>query len=181
MDLLQYYGSATSKLSGEVVNTFDFISIQLYESYSHAVYNVSVLATSPAVYLENFVRLVLEGWEVDYSVYPAPPGHLNPPMKHTVQILASQLVIGTVLNVSNARLSCINILYLHCHNIQVSQTGGLMAQKHFAFGLRRQLQLIPPLVMFLPHCSPEDSCFGILLMRVWYLLVLRRRCGWRVV
>lgn len=104
---LQYYGSALSKVTGEEVPTFDFVSIQLYESYSHAVYNVSVLATSPADYLVSFVQTVLAGWEVDYSALPAPPGYIPPPSsssssqgegerKGKIIIPASQLIIGTV-------------------------------------------------------------------------------------
>ena len=94
----QYYGSTLSKATGEEVATFDFVSIQLYESYSHAVYNVSVMATPPAEYLVAFVQTVLAGWEVDFSTLPAPPGYPTPSFQtqRKITIPPSQLVIGRV-------------------------------------------------------------------------------------
>mmetsp|Transcript_6959 Transcript_6959/g.13295 ORF Transcript_6959/g.13295 Transcript_6959/m.13295 type:complete len:177 (+) Transcript_6959:1-531(+) len=87
--------TATSKLTEEELPTFDFISIQLYESYSHAVYNVSELDMSPVAYLESFVQKVLSGWEVDYGLIPTPPGHqLSQSGKGRITIPASQLIIG---------------------------------------------------------------------------------------
>jgi hypothetical protein len=105
---LQYYGTVQSKVTGTDVPTFDFVSIQLYESYTHAVYNVSVLGTPPAEYVVSFVQQVLAGWEVDFSALSPPPphhapaagsspspGHISSPSgKGKMLIPASQLVIG---------------------------------------------------------------------------------------
>ena len=57
--LLHEYGTT---IEGE--DTFDFISIQLYEGYSHAVYNMSVLQMNPSAFLESYVPMVLSGWNI---------------------------------------------------------------------------------------------------------------------
>ena len=89
-----------SRSSGHVVSTFDFVSIQLYESYSHAVYNVSELSTLPAVYLESYVKKVLAGWKVDYRLFPPPPNDSLSSLsggKGRIKIPASRLIIGTTV------------------------------------------------------------------------------------
>lgn len=76
-----------------VVPTFDFVSIQLYESWSHADYNVSgappAQRQTAAQYLINWVPRVINGWFVDFSSDPAS----NWPSQN-VSLAPSQLVIG---------------------------------------------------------------------------------------
>ena len=47
-----------------LVDTFDFVTIQLYEGYSHAEYNTSVLGEAPESYLVRFARSVYAGWDL---------------------------------------------------------------------------------------------------------------------
>lgn len=49
-------------------DVFDFVTIQLYESYSHAGFNLTILQQSASTYLTSFVGAVDQGWEVDFSV-----------------------------------------------------------------------------------------------------------------
>lgn len=69
--LLLNYGSTKVTSNGPAdgdeafdVDTFDFVTIQLYEGYSHAEYNITVLGQSPVEYLVNFVKGVHEGWDL---------------------------------------------------------------------------------------------------------------------
>lgn len=77
--LLAEYGS----------DTFDFISIQLYEGYSSANWAISENAVSPSDYLEEFVECVLAGWEVDFQSVP----ETGLP-RSSVNITRAQLVVG---------------------------------------------------------------------------------------
>jgi len=71
-------------------DTFDFVTIQLYEGYSHAEYNISQLRTPPAEYLVSYAQQIQQGWDIDYRVDPA----LNYPYVHHMAVKRSQLVIG---------------------------------------------------------------------------------------
>lgn len=67
-------------------NTFDFVSIQLYEGYSHALYNITISPqVSPSEYLISFVNLVSSGWIIETG---------NQASEAIVKIPPSQLVIG---------------------------------------------------------------------------------------
>lgn len=88
------YGNTTVSWSAaSIVPTYDFVSIQLYESWSHADYNTSgapvALRQSPSDYLINWVPRVLNGWTVNFS--QDPPSGLP---DQVVSLLPSQLVIG---------------------------------------------------------------------------------------
>jgi chitinase len=85
--LLAAYGftSLASGKSTTSVPTFDFISIQLYESWTHAVYNVTILNTPPEEYLRAYVTTVLQGWDVAVTK----DGSLS-----RMSIPQTQLVIG---------------------------------------------------------------------------------------
>eukprot|EP01031_Cornospumella_fuschlensis_P039102 gene39102-47577_t len=48
------------------VHTFDFVTIQLYEGYSHAEYNVQQLKTPAEDVLVDFVEQTTDGWDVDF-------------------------------------------------------------------------------------------------------------------
>jgi chitinase len=71
------------------VRTFDFVTVQLYETYSRAMYNVSVLNQLPADYLVNYIPRLLKGWTVDFSSDPA----VHWPTQH-VALEQDQIVIG---------------------------------------------------------------------------------------
>lgn len=98
LDRYGYYNnSSSSNLDTTTVTTtntnnytFDFVTIQLYEGYSHAEYNITQLHIPPTEYLISFVRSVLRGWEVDYST----DSDLQYPYKHKLLIERSRLVVG---------------------------------------------------------------------------------------
>ena len=69
--------------------TFDAVTIQLYESFSHAGYNVSVLKQRPADYLVAWARSLARGYAVDFASVP----QLQWPTQ-TVQLPPSTLVVG---------------------------------------------------------------------------------------
>ena len=76
--LFSRYGSA-----------FDAVTIQLYESWSHAGFNISVLGQRPADYLEAWARALAAGWAVGFDADPA----LGWPAQR-VALAPSQLVVG---------------------------------------------------------------------------------------
>eukprot|EP01036_Dinobryon_divergens_P031669 gene31669-41112_t len=72
-------------------STFDFVTIQLYEGYSHAEYNITRTGSyTPEEYLVRFVHAVTSGWKVDFST----DLDLNYPQSSLLSLPASQLVIG---------------------------------------------------------------------------------------
>ena len=72
------------------VSTFDFVTIQLYEGYSHAEYNTTIAKQLPNDVLVRFVHLMTTGWELDYSQ----DKELNYPYKKHVSVPSTELVIG---------------------------------------------------------------------------------------
>ena len=66
--ILHKYGK-TSLTSGEEIDTFDFVMVQLYEGYSHALYNMDVLkdTVDPAEYVTDLVGRFKRGWTVPFS------------------------------------------------------------------------------------------------------------------
>lgn len=82
------------KLSSTHVETFDLISIQLYESWSHILYNVTAAPNATrqtsADYLINWVPQVLSGWYVDFA---ADPSYSDFPSQH-ISISATAFCIG---------------------------------------------------------------------------------------
>lgn len=81
-----------------LVPTFDFISIQLYEGYSHILYNITERSQSSVEYLVDYVRSVQQGWVVDFNSTNTVNMLLN--VKHhynennLIYIPRTQLVIG---------------------------------------------------------------------------------------
>lgn len=71
------------------VATFDFVTIQLYETYSHCLYNTSILGQPASEYLRNIVQKFETGWYVDFS--SAPEFSWTSRM---VQVPPTKLVIG---------------------------------------------------------------------------------------
>ena len=71
--LLAGYGltATESDVGGEVfIPTFDFVTVQLYESYSHARYNLTVLNQSWPSYVAEMVRAYDAGWKVGFESEP---------------------------------------------------------------------------------------------------------------
>jgi hypothetical protein len=73
--------------------TFDFVSFQLYEGYSHAVYNISVLGTHPSTFLSSFVKRVLEGWNI--TTYTSSSVNIQIPRTRVVIGLANGWADGS--------------------------------------------------------------------------------------
>ena len=63
------YGEST--LNGLTVPTFDFVTFQLYETYSHADYNITVAGMPGSEYLVNIVNRFIDGWMVEFAMDPS--------------------------------------------------------------------------------------------------------------
>ena len=50
-----------------IVDTFDFITIQLYEGFSHTYYKTQILQESVTYVLHNLIKSLINGWIVDFS------------------------------------------------------------------------------------------------------------------
>lgn len=87
--LLAKYGTVDAGAPRGVVPTFDAVMIQLYESYSHAVYNISTLGQSAVEYLTAWVPLVTSPFVLDFAAVPA----LNLP-SGSVVVPPTSLVLG---------------------------------------------------------------------------------------
>ena len=55
----------------EIVDTFDFVTVQWYETYSHADYNLTVMDVSVTQYFQKAVPSLVNGWMVDFASVPA--------------------------------------------------------------------------------------------------------------
>lgn len=69
--------------------TFDFITIQLYEGYSHCLYNTSILEQPASEYIQNIVQDFERGWNVEFSSDPEILWNTA-----RVHVPSSKLVIG---------------------------------------------------------------------------------------
>jgi len=89
--VLAKYGTTTITQNGQLlaVPTFDFISIQLYESWSRANYLINKLKVPVGTYLTELVEGMIAGWQVDFSSDPQIGLKTQ-----NVTVLSSQLVIG---------------------------------------------------------------------------------------
>jgi hypothetical protein len=94
--LLSRYGTTVaarepSALSTSSVQTFDAVTIQLYESFAHASFNTSEREPpqTGAEYLESWVPRLAAGWDVDFGSAP----EFGWPSA-TVSVPAQQLVLG---------------------------------------------------------------------------------------
>jgi chitinase len=73
--LLAKYGQTTlsptsASSSYAVVDTYDLVSVQVYESYTHLLYNTTYGAQSAADYLVEWLPTLQNGWFVDFSSAP---------------------------------------------------------------------------------------------------------------
>lgn len=91
--LLSRYGTTVvgNDENGLVITetTFDFVTIQLYEGYSHCLYNTSILRQPASEYIQNIVQDFQRGWNVEFSSDPEILWKTT-----IVQVPASRLVIG---------------------------------------------------------------------------------------
>ena len=60
-----------STLGGKDVPTFDFVDVQLYESFSRAAQALESKGTSGRDYLVQWTRAIIKGWTVDFASDPA--------------------------------------------------------------------------------------------------------------
>lgn len=63
--------------------------MQLYETYSHAMQNITQFNQAPADYLYSYIPRLYAGWTVDFSSDPA----VNWPTQH-VALNRTQVIIG---------------------------------------------------------------------------------------
>ena len=50
-----------------IVDTFDFITVQLYEGYSHTYYETQILNEDVTYVLHNLIKSLINGWVVNFS------------------------------------------------------------------------------------------------------------------
>lgn len=72
-------------------DAFDLIMVQLYESWSHADFQVNVMQISPESYYEEWARRMMYGWWIWFSYAKDPVCDL--PSQH-VRVPADKLVVG---------------------------------------------------------------------------------------
>jgi len=70
--------------------TFDFITIQLYEGYSHAEYNITQLSKSPEQVISDLIQRLVKGWNINFQQDP----ELQYPFQEKIQIPSQRIVIG---------------------------------------------------------------------------------------
>ncbi|KAJ3347052.1 hypothetical protein HDU91_006864 [Kappamyces sp. JEL0680] len=85
--LLSKYGSI--RLASKGVETFDFVTVQFYERFSHILYNTTVLHQPASAYLCNILGAYSDGWWVDFASDP----EMELP-SDTVAVAPSRLVVG---------------------------------------------------------------------------------------
>ena len=90
--LLSRYGTYSRLVDGNdtLLPTFDFITIQLYEGYAHAEYNITQLGLTPEEVLGDLVNRLTTGWEVDFTTDEA----LQYDKRDMIRIPTTQLVLG---------------------------------------------------------------------------------------
>eukprot|EP00658_Telonema_sp_P-2_P083324 TRINITY_DN8995_c0_g1_i5.p1 TRINITY_DN8995_c0_g1~~TRINITY_DN8995_c0_g1_i5.p1 ORF type:complete len:359 (+),score=66.90 TRINITY_DN8995_c0_g1_i5:248-1324(+) len=75
---------------------FDIVNVQLYESWSHANWQINVVQVPAAAYLQGWARQLMFGWWVDFDTTYV-PGIMRPLVdipSQWVNVSASRLVIG---------------------------------------------------------------------------------------
>eukprot|EP01039_Chlorochromonas_danica_P003052 gene3052-3331_t len=72
------------------VETFDFITIQFYEGYSHLLYRLSHGNQEVEEEVERVVRRLVDGWSLNFSV----DSELDYPTEELIRIAPERLVIG---------------------------------------------------------------------------------------
>lgn len=70
-------------------DTFDFVTLQLYEGYSHVLYKTEILKQPQHIVLIDLIRSIYKGWVVDFTSDTAINWN-----SHTVNVSKSRLVLG---------------------------------------------------------------------------------------
>lgn len=72
------------------LRTFDFVTVQLYEGYSHAEYATQVMNMSPIKFIADFVNMMEKGWDVNFTT----DEDLNYPFTRRIAVESQHLVVG---------------------------------------------------------------------------------------
>lgn len=89
--LLSKYGKYIDKCNeGSERDTFDFVTIQLYEGYSHAEYNTTKIGQPGTEYLISYLNSLWNGWNIDFST----DAELNYPVKAFMKLEIPRTVVG---------------------------------------------------------------------------------------
>jgi chitinase len=83
-DTMLYDGSSST-----IIPTFDFVTVQLYEGYSHAMFAMGLQGVPATEYLPKLVDRLEEGWKINFSEEP----DINLE-NQKVSIPSSRLVLG---------------------------------------------------------------------------------------
>jgi hypothetical protein len=89
--LLSKYGHYHCKHDKQSLSTFDFITIQLYEGYSHAEYRVRQAGEAAEAVVLDWVKRLQAGWEVQFG---ADRELQYEKAVDRIQVPSSRLVIG---------------------------------------------------------------------------------------
>jgi len=88
--LFSYHGHNTyAYLLAKYADAFDIVSVQLYESWSHANYEINVLKTPASAYIELWARTITYGWFINFALYPG----IDIPSQF-VRVPPEKLVVG---------------------------------------------------------------------------------------
>ena len=97
--MFPYHGRNTyAYLIAKYGAAFDVVNVQLYESWSHADYQIGVVQVPAKAYLESWFRNVVHGWFVDFANTAFNiPGAYVPGMdipSQFIKLKPSQTVVG---------------------------------------------------------------------------------------
>lgn len=87
--LLSRYGQYVA-VDDNRYTTFDFVTVQLYEGYSHVDYNLTQINKSGSFVISEAVRRLTNKWIIDFST----DQELNYPVMANMQMQPQHLVIG---------------------------------------------------------------------------------------
>jgi hypothetical protein len=87
--LIARYGQTQVSVNSNL-DTFDFITVQLYEGYSHAEYHCSIEKMNPPQVVVEFVSAMAKGYTIDFST----DADLHFPETKTIVVPPSRLVVG---------------------------------------------------------------------------------------
>lgn len=86
-----YHGrNAMAYLMAAYKSAFDVVSVQLYESWSHANYQISIVQVPAAAFLEGWARQIMHGW---YCYFATTSAGCDIPSQW-INIPADKLVVG---------------------------------------------------------------------------------------
>lgn len=88
--LLARYGQSPTNEGGESVDTFDFVTVQLYEGYSHLQFRLLHEQIDPALALTDFCKTITSDWFVNFAL----DRDLSFSDTVNMKLKKSQLVVG---------------------------------------------------------------------------------------